>query len=128
MTEQGAFPEQVLLRAQEGAALLAPLMTAAGFQPPAVELVRGSGGPAAVATWRRGDGLAVEAHVRGSLGIVRYGWGEAAMTHQYYLRARSRRCEYPRFSNSLAMSRSTGPAVSSLSGPSFDRVSDNLHW
>lgn len=44
--------------------------------------------------------MTVETHVRGSLGIVRYGWGEAMLTHQDYLRARGRRGEYPGFSNS----------------------------
>ncbi len=100
MSDEVAFREAVLLHAKEGSARLAPLMEAAGFGPPAFEVARGSGGPAAVARWRRADGMSVETHVRGSLGIVRYCCGDAAMTHQDYLRARGRRGEYPGYSDS----------------------------
>lgn len=86
--------------AEEGAATLTPVLQAAGFGAPAFEGARGSGGPAAIATWRRADGMSVEAHVRGSLGIVRYCWGDAAVTHQEYLRVRARRGEYPGYSDS----------------------------
>ena len=118
VADGGTFAEQVLMHAQVGAALLAPLMTAAGFHPPAVEVVRGSGGPAAVVTWRRSDGMTVEAHVRGSLGIVRYGWGDAAMQHQDYLRARGRRGEYPGFSH--LPSEAFGHLMSDLRGVAAD--------
>ncbi len=37
--------------------------------------------------------------MRGSLGIVRYCWGEAAFTHQDFLRARARHGEYPGYSD-----------------------------
>lgn len=44
--------------------------------------------------------MSVETHVRDSVGIVRYCWGDAAVTHQDYLRLRGRRGAYPGFSDS----------------------------
>ncbi len=98
MADEGAFRQAVLAHAEEGSARLAPLMTAAGFGAPAYEVVRGSGGPAAVATWRRADGMRVETHVRGTLGIVRYLWHDEALDHRDYLRVKGVRGAYPGFS------------------------------
>ncbi len=60
VADESAFRAAVLLHVEEGSALLAPSMEAAGFGPPEFEVVRGSGGPAAVAKWRRTDGMSVE--------------------------------------------------------------------
>jgi hypothetical protein len=93
-------------------------MQAAGFDPPTFEVARGSGGPAAIATWRRADGMSVEAHVRGNLGIVRYCWADAAVTHQDYLRARGRHGEYPGYSDNPADA--FGHLASDLEGVAAD--------
>jgi hypothetical protein len=93
-------------------------MEAAGFGQPTFEVARGSGGPAAIASWRRADGMTVEAHVRGSLGIVRYRWADAAVTHQDYLRARGRRGQYPGFSDNPADA--FGHLASDLEGVAAD--------
>ena len=93
-------------------------MEAAGFGAPTFEVVRGSGGPAAVVTWRRADGMTVETHVRGNLGIVRYCWADAAVTHQDYLRAQGRRGEYPGYSDNAADA--FGHLASDLAGVAAD--------
>lgn len=99
MADEGAFREAVLRHAQNGSALLAPVLTAAGFEDPELTLARGSGGPAAVAVWRRPDGMRVETHVRDSLGIVRYSWHDDGLLHQDYLRLTGERGQYPGFSD-----------------------------
>jgi hypothetical protein len=100
MADERSFRQAVTDHAEAGAAILQPVLQAAGFGAPAFEQARGSGGPAAIATWRRADGMSVEAHVLGSLGIVRYCWAGAAVTHQDYLRLRGRHGEYPGYSDS----------------------------
>jgi hypothetical protein len=100
MDAVAVFPQDLRRRVEDGSALLAPVLAAAGFTGPAIEAARGSGGPAAIALWQRADGMSVETHVRGSLGIVRYCWADAAVTHQHYLRLRGRQGAYPGYGHS----------------------------
>lgn len=58
----------------------------------------GSGGPLARVTWRH-DRQYIETHVRGALGIVKYGCGDQAFLHQEYLRWRGVQGAYPGFSD-----------------------------
>ena len=102
MSDESAFRNIVLQQTTEGVARLAPIMRAANFSPATFEVARGSGGPAVIASWQRADGMTVETHVRGNLGIVRYRWDAAAVTHQQYLRARGRHGEYPGYGRNSA--------------------------
>lgn len=87
-----------LLRA--GAELLAPVLTPAGFAVGPVEAGVGSGGPFAVGRFTRGDGRALELHVRGALGIVVYRAPGVAVEHAPLMRAAAgdERPAYPGFS------------------------------
>jgi hypothetical protein len=58
----------------------------------------GSGGPLAHVTWWRGRQY-IETHVRGALGIVKYGCGDLRFLHQEYLRWRGVHGAYPGFSD-----------------------------
>lgn len=107
--------------AEVGSALLAPALTPAGFEGPQVSLVSGSGGPAAVAVWHRPDGMRVETHVRGSLGIVQYLWHDVALDHRDYLRLKRVRGAYPGFSDSP--SEAFQHLLTDLLGPASDLLS-----
>ena len=98
MADEETMRNAVLGHAEAGVALLAPVLTAAGFTNAEVRVTHGSGGHAAVAVWHRSDGLGLETHVRESLGIVRYLWGGKSLDHKDYLRLRGVRGAYPGFS------------------------------
>jgi hypothetical protein len=98
-------PRQVLDR---GAAELAEVLGPAGFVFSAVDDDDdGSGGGSAIGEFRRGD-RRLELHVRRSLGLVRYHFGEESLSHEDLVRAVraldriSTEAEYPGFSDDPA--------------------------
>jgi hypothetical protein len=88
-------PEETLAA---GNALLAPLLTPAGFVLESSTSAHGSGGPFAVARWGRGRQF-IELHFRWALGIVRYGWGDAVIEHRDLAAALRVKTVYPGFSS-----------------------------
>jgi hypothetical protein len=94
-------PREVLDR---GMVELAEVLAPAGFTFVAVDEDDGSGGASASGEFRRGD-RRLELHVRRSLGLVRYHFGEQSLSHEDLVRAIraldgiSTEAEYPGFSD-----------------------------
>jgi hypothetical protein len=97
-------PREVLDR---GVVELAEVLGPAGFTFVATEEDDGSGGASASGEFRRGD-RRLELHVRRSLGLVRYHFGEQALCHEDLVRGVralegiSAEAEYPGFSDDPA--------------------------
>jgi len=82
----------------QGAAILGEVLEPAGFVfHPGIH-ASGSGGPFADGRFVRGDQY-IELHFRHSLGLVSYGWGGEALTHEDYLRGLGAKGAYPGFSD-----------------------------
>jgi hypothetical protein len=97
-------PREVLDR---GVVELADVLGPAGFTFVAVDEDDGSGGASASGEFRRGD-RRLELHVRRSLGLVRYHFGDQALSHDDLVRGVralegiSAEAEYPGFSDDPA--------------------------
>jgi hypothetical protein len=97
-------PREVLDR---GVVELAKVLAPAGFTFVAVDEDDGSGGASATGEFRRGE-RRLELHVRRSLGLVRYHFGEQALSHEDFVRGVralegiSAEAEYPGFSDDPA--------------------------
>jgi hypothetical protein len=97
-------PREVLDR---GVVELADVLGPAGFTFVAVDEDDGSGGASASGEFRRGD-RRLELHVRRSLGLVRYHFGDQALSHEDLVRGVralegiSAEAEYPGFSDDPA--------------------------
>jgi len=89
---------------ERGVAELAEVLGPAGFEFVQTEDGDGSGGPFASGEFLRGD-RRLELHVRSSLGLVRYHFGEESLSHEDLVRgvraleAISTEGQYPGFSN-----------------------------
>lgn len=89
---------------ERGVAELAAVLGSAGFQFVETEEGVSSGGSFASGEFRRGD-RRLELHVRSSLGLVRYHFGEESLSHQDLVRGVraleriSEEGEYPGFSD-----------------------------
>jgi hypothetical protein len=87
-----------------GAAELTEVLAPAGFQFVETDEGDGSGGSLASGEFRRGD-RRLELHVRSSLGLVRYHFGDESLSHQDLVRAVraleriSEEGQYPGFSD-----------------------------
>lgn len=86
-------------RLREGSDVIRPVLVNHGFRMTATDGGPGSGGPFAIGTWQRADGLEIQTHVRDALGIVLYKWNGESFTHQEYMRVRGVRGAYPGFSS-----------------------------
>ena len=97
-------PREVLDR---GVAELAEVLGPAGFTFVAVDEDDGNGGASAIGEFQRGD-RRLELHVRRSLGLVRYHFGEQSLSHEDLVRGVraldgiSAEAEYPGFSDDPA--------------------------
>jgi hypothetical protein len=97
-------PREVLDR---GVVELAKVLAPAGFTFVAVDEDDGSGGASATGEFRRGE-RRLELHVRRSLGLFRYHFGEQALSHEDLVRGVralegiSAEAEYPGFSDDPA--------------------------
>src|SRR5580698_7322862 len=89
---------------QRGAAELAEVLGPAGFEFIQTDDGDGSGGPFASGEFLRGD-RRLELHVRSSLGLVRYHFGQESLSHEDFVRgvrtleAISTEGAYPGFSD-----------------------------
>jgi hypothetical protein len=83
---------------EAGAALLGPVLWPAGFTFQLTGQGRGSGGNFAMGRFMRGSQY-LEFHLRYSLGLVTYGWDDAALSHADYLRGLGATGAYPGYSD-----------------------------
>jgi hypothetical protein len=86
---------------EAGAAILAPLLSPAGFLFGVTRQGVSSGGGFATGRFTRGAQY-LEVHVRYSLGLVTYGWGDASISHADYLRGLGAAGSYPGYSDNPA--------------------------
>jgi len=87
-------PEAILAAGNE---VLSPVLNDAGFRLSGITTGSGSGGAFAVGCWVRPPQW-IELHVRGVLGIVRYGWGDESFDHAHLAGALVVSTAYPAFS------------------------------
>jgi hypothetical protein len=92
----GISGQEALLEA--GAAILAPVLSPAGFIYEPARQGRGSGGDFAAGRFTRGTQL-IEFHLRHSLGLVTYGWDDLTLAHAGYLRGLGISGAYPGYSD-----------------------------
>jgi hypothetical protein len=83
---------------EAGAAILAPVLSPTGFVFRLTDQGRGSGGEFATGRFTRRSQY-VEFHVRHSLGLVTYGWGDTTVRHSDYLRGVRVTGTYPGYSD-----------------------------
>jgi hypothetical protein len=81
-----------------GAAILAPVLAPAGFTFHLTSHGRSSGGDFATGRFTKGTQY-LELHFRYSLGLVSYGWDDAAISHADYLRGLRVTGSYPGYSD-----------------------------
>jgi hypothetical protein len=80
---------------ESGAAIIAPVLAGFTYQPAGEGC--GSGGEYAAGRYTRGT-QSLEFHVRYSLGMVTYGWGDVVLAHADYLRGLGVTGRYPGYS------------------------------
>jgi len=91
-------PKQILL---EGSELLKPLLSQCGFVFVQLGEGTGSGGPFALAEFRKSD-RRLQFHFRFSLGVVTYYLGSESISHEAYMCSvlgKPNLCRYPSFSD-----------------------------
>jgi hypothetical protein len=86
---------------EAGAAVLSPVLSPAGFTFELTHQGTSSGDYFATGRFTRGAQY-LELHVRHSLGLVTYGWDEAAISHADYLRGLGVTGAYPGYSDDPA--------------------------